>query len=108
MIFHDPVLVVIVLFGMGVLALIFLVYALRILFLIARKVNHMSTATDALTAALAELQTSIADMEKRLAAAAAAPIVPSVDEEAVTRAATTVAAIKAQVDGLAVPPAPAA
>jgi hypothetical protein len=84
------------------------IVALFLLESIHRKVNHMSTATDALTAALADLQTSIADMEKRLAAAAAAPVVPSVDDEAVARAATTVAAIKAQVDGLAVPPAPAA
>lgn len=60
----------------------------------------MLASVTALTSALAELQTSFAALEQRVATPAAPAISPE-DEAAITSATATMATLKSQVDALA-------
>jgi hypothetical protein len=97
-IFRHPDLVILIFFTLAAIALFLLAF-------IARKVNRMLASVTALTSALAELQTSFAALEQRVATPAPPAISPE-DEAAITSATATMATLKSQVDALA--PVPAA
>ena len=66
------------------------------------RIDKMSTATDALTSAVADLQTSVTNLEGRIAALPA----PGSDDPAVQAATTALQGVKSQLDALVPAAAP--
>lgn len=76
------------------------IFELLVLFLELWRLHDMSAATDALTAAVATLQSAVGPVATEFAALKAGP-----DEAAVTSATSAIEAVSAQLTALTAPPA---